>query len=128
MGHDDILPAVAEQLSLEYRNGILTVSYVGALESVDEAQRMQTAIEAACNEHGTRYLLFDNRTTTAPTEDVRDSMFKWAIGWCGRGALVLDSELAAVRMNMNALAAGGRLRAFPSVAEAELWLRKGMPK
>ena len=119
---------VAEELRLDYRNGILTVGYVGQLQSVDEARSMQTAIEAACEEHSTRYVIFDNRSTVAPNEEIRGSMFRWALGWCTRGALVLHSELAAIRMNMDVLAAGGRLRAFGAVAEAEQWLRKGMPK
>ena len=101
----------------------LVVVQEGALKSVTEAEALQERVESQCQAAGCRRIVFDNRKTTAHTDDVRTAMFEWASTTFDRVALLLESEMMGVRANMEALSRGAKLRAFHDLAEAVAWLR-----
>ncbi len=93
----------------------------GRLADLGEARALQRLIEQACVQHGTRRVLFDNRDTDAPDDAVRDAMFAWAVT-LERVAILLRSELKAVRANMDAVSRRAHVRAFVDEAVAISWL------
>mgnify|MGYP001222473995 CR=1 FL=1 len=102
------------------------VIQVGLLETVDAALALQRAVEARVQATGIDLAVFDNRKTDPVAAEVREAMFSWVTRKSGpfhRAALLLDSDLAAVRVNMDALARRAKLRAFASGPEAVDWLR-----
>jgi hypothetical protein len=110
-----------ETTTVEPQRGWLRVVQHGRLADLGEARALQQRVEAACARHGCRRLLFDNRDTEAPDDPVRDSMFAWAIT-LERVAILLRSELKAVRANMDAVSRRAHVRAFVDEAVAAAWL------
>lgn len=108
--------------TIDARDGWLMVVQTGRLADVEAARALQVRVERACNAHGTRRVLFDNRDTDAPDDAVRDAMFEWAVSELDRAALLLRSDLKRVRTNMDALSRRGRVRAFVDEREAVAWL------
>lgn len=93
----------------------------GKLQTMAEVLAEQRAISQACAVRGDRRVLFDNRNTQAPSEALRNAMFEWASTF-ERSALLLESEMAAVRTNMWALSKRAPVRAFHEERAALLWL------
>ncbi|MBK6916718.1 MAG: hypothetical protein IPH07_04905 [Deltaproteobacteria bacterium] len=93
------------------------------------AARFVAAIETALADCGARKLVFDNRETTATEAAVREHIIAWVRAISERCvvAVVLRSEMLAVRLNMEALAHRARTRAFGDQAEALAWLAKHSP-
>lgn len=106
---------------IELRKGYVLVVMYGRLESLAQALREQREVARVCASRGDRRVLFDNRHTEAPAEDVRNAMFEWA-GTFERSAILLQSEMGAVRANMWAVAHKLDVRAFASEEAAERWL------
>lgn len=85
---------------------------------------MQAALELAAARYRLWRVLFDNRDLETPGEEVRNFMISW-LDQAGRfdaQALVLKSEMIAVRTTMDALAKRVPRRGFCSIEEAEAWL------
>lgn len=97
----------------------------GLLETVEDALELQRTVEARVKATGIDLAVFDNRETEPVPPQVRETMFAWASkgGPFHRVALLLTSDLAAVRVNMDALARQVKLRAFGNADEAVDWLR-----
>ncbi|HWB79437.1 MAG TPA: hypothetical protein VG755_30955 [Nannocystaceae bacterium] len=108
--------------TIEARDGWLLVVQHGRLGDLDEARALQAKVLHACDARGSRRVLFDNRDTEPPADDVRDAMFEWAVTELERAALLLRSDLKRVRANMDALSRRGRVRAFVVEHEAIAWL------
>ena len=108
--------------TIEARDGWLLVVQRGRLGDLDEARALQQRVEHACGVHGSKRVLFDNRETEPPADDVRAAMFEWAVTELDRAALLLRSDLKRVRANMDALSRRGRVRAFVVENEAIAWL------
>ena len=112
--------------SIDERGDHMWVSQSGLLETVEAALELQRAVEARVKATGIDLIVFDNRQTDPVTPEVRESMFSWATQKTGpfhRVALLLQSDLSAVRVNMDALGRKAKLRAFASSIEAVDWLR-----
>jgi hypothetical protein len=108
--------------AIETREGWLLVVQHGRLPDVAAARALQQRVEQACDAQGSRRVLFDNRDTEPPDDEVRDAMFEWAVNELERVALLLRSDLKRVRANMDALSRRGRVRAFVDEREATAWL------
>lgn len=106
---------------IELREGYVRVVMFGRLESMSEVLAEQRAVTQACAARHDRRVLFDNRHTLAPDEALRDAMFDWAATF-ERAALLLESEMVAVRANMWAVARKATVRAFHEEKTAALWL------
>jgi hypothetical protein len=113
----------ASSCTLEPRPGYLLVVQHGCLESLDVARDLQLRVERACAKQGAdRRVLFDNRDTDEPAQEIRESMFAWAVASFERVALLLRSDLKAVRTNMDALSRRAHVRGFVEENEATVWL------
>lgn len=106
---------------IELRDGYVFVAMFGRLESMVEVIAEQRSIARACAKRGDRRVLFDNRATLAPSEALRNAMFEWAASF-ERSALLLESEMAAVRTNMWAVSKRASVRAFHDEQLAIQWL------
>lgn len=115
---------VRRPTTIELQEGYVLVAMFGRLESLEAATKEQKTIERACVPRADRRMLFDNRGTDAPDEAIRRAMFDWAAARFDRVALLLDSEIAAVRTNMSALSQRASLRAFHDEADAIRWLTR----
>jgi hypothetical protein len=121
------VPEVPEhRIELGVGGEFVLVWQKGRIESVAQARAFQARIEAAVAQAGVRKALFDNRETDVPSDDVRDCMFGWVTtpGRFTAVALLLTSEMLAVRVNMSALSLRVKMRAFDSRAKAEEWLAR----
>lgn len=112
------------QYRLEVFADTLLVWQSGAPASMLELQEFQQEIDRVRVESDIHRALFDNRQTTTPIDEIRDAMLAWV---CEPGrfdalAVVLQSEMLVVRLNMDALAQRVRMRAFDSIAAAQMWL------
>jgi hypothetical protein len=91
---------------------------------------LQNELDEASIQHGMRCVILDTRQLTPPGETVRNFM----IGWLDRHprldiqALVMHSELIAVRASMDALAKGIARRGFRTIGQAEVWITTRMNK
>ena len=112
------------QFRLTHDRGILVIEHSGSLASMEDVARVQRAVAAQCRKLKTRKVAFDNRRTEPSLPEIEDAMRSWVLAPTGfdKVAIVLDSELRAIRFNMSAIAAGKRHRAFPSLNEAMVWL------
>lgn len=117
--HEYRLTAVDDRLEIWQRGA----------PDLDGAARFVAAIEMALTDTGARKLLFDNRATTPTAADVREHIIAWVRAVSERCvvAVVLRSEMLAVRLNMEALAHRARTRAFGDEADALAWLAKQSP-
>ena len=103
--------------------GYLIVRQQGALESLQAAQAMQLSVDRVRKGRGVQRILFDNRETLPAPEEVRSAMWTWIRSSdLERVALLLASEMAVIRANMDALAVRTRLRAFAQETTAVAWL------
>lgn len=111
------------------QTGILIVRQEGVLSDASEAHRMQSAIELSRTRHRPCGILFDNRKTGASPEAVRKQMWEWVMSaGFERVALLLKSEMAVIRANMDALSKRTSLRAFSEEDEAVAWLKPRGPQ
>lgn len=117
--HEYRLTAVEDRLEIWQRGA----------PDLDGAARFVAAIEVAIADSGARKLLFDNRETTSTAADVREHIIAWVrtVSEQCVVAVLLRSEMLAVRLNMEALAHRARTRAFGDVAEALAWLARQSP-
>jgi hypothetical protein len=112
------------------REGLLEIVQSGAPADLPSARAFLDAVDRACDDAGITRLLFDNRATTSPPEDVRAAIIEWVRARTRGGsgacviAVVLESEMLAVRLNMEAVANKSRHRAFGSIDEARAWLAR----
>jgi hypothetical protein len=114
---------LAHAFTVENRGDHLWIAQEGALEDLAQAERMQREIEAHAERTACQLVLFDNRNTDVVSNEIRRSMFDWVTTQFDRAALLLQSDLAVVRANMDSLARGAKLRAFDNALEAVDWLR-----
>lgn len=104
--------------------GFLIVRQEGVLADASEARRMQSAIELTKTKHRSSGILFDNRKTGVPPDEVRRLMWAWVMSaGFERVALLLESEMAVIRANMDALSKRTALRAFSREEDAVAWLK-----
>lgn len=115
-------PVADASATISTHDGWLLVVQRGRLGDLDEARALQAKVERACDAHGSKRVLFDNRETEPPDDEVRAAMFEWAMTQLERVALLLRSDLKRVRANMDALSRRGRVRAFVVEREAIAWL------
>lgn len=108
---------------IEARSGYLLVWQSGC-PSVQDLAAMQSALELAAARYRIWRVLFDNRYLDNPGEEVRNFMINWLdhVGRFDAQALVLKSDMIAVRTTMDALAKRVPRRGFSSIEEAEAWL------
>ena len=120
-------PSPKSQFTIEARGNHLLVEQSGCLQSKLEATALQDAVLAACRAHRVRRVIFDNRQSLVPPEEVRDLMWRWVgdPAHLERVALVLESTMASVRANMTAVSHGVRLRSFTTVDDARAWIKEG---
>lgn len=112
-------------LHLTVDRACLIVRQTGRLPSLTEARRVQKWIGAECIRHRITRLVIDNRQTEAPETHVRDDMRKWVQSAEFEAiAMVLNSELLRVGVNMDALQAARRMRAFRHLNEALHWAER----
>jgi len=109
---------------VEVAGELLVVWQRGAPDSLAQLGAFQDAVERVRTQTSVRRALFDNRETTSPGDELREAMVAWV---CEAGrfdavAVVLQSEMLAVRLNMDAIAHRARMRAFDSVPAAQKWL------
>jgi hypothetical protein len=116
---------LAHRYSIEVRGDHVWVHQEGALATVADARAMQAEIAAASAKTGADIVVFDNRATTEHAEDVREAMFEFVSKHSPfrKVALLLESELLAVRVNMTALSRHAMVRAFGTAEDALAWLR-----
>ena len=112
---------------VEAEGEYVLVRCVGRMASAAEAQEMQRKIEQALERTNLRTVIVDNRETSAPVDEARESMWTWCreCAALDRLALLLENEMARVRANMTAVSGGARVRAFASVEDAAVWLLRG---
>jgi hypothetical protein len=99
------------------------VDFREPLTSADDAATLHLALEQAFAAHGMRRVLFDASRAGGGDEVVRDTMWTW-IESTGLEAIavIVDAELARVRLNMTALSKRLPLRAFIREVDAIAWL------
>lgn len=113
------------EFDISPREGYIWVVQRGRLDCIPSARGLHEQVEAALRKTRCRRAVFDNRLTQAPPPNVRDVMFDWASGASfERVALLLESELVAVRASMEALSLGRRLKAFDDAQAAVRWLMR----
>lgn len=108
---------------IEARAGYLLVSQTGC-PSIKDMVAMQAALELTAARYRIWRVLFDNRDLETPPEEVRNFMISWLdhARHFEAQALVLNSNMIAVRTTMDALAKRVPRRGFSSIEEAEAWL------
>lgn len=108
---------------IEARSGYLLVWQKGC-PSIQDLAGMQAALELAAARYRIWRVLFDNRDLDSTSEEVRNFMINW-LDQAGRfdaQALLLKSDMIAVRTTMDALAKRVPRRGFCSIEDAEAWL------
>lgn len=112
-------------LYLTVDGNCLVVRQTGRLPNLSEARRVQKWVAEECARHGLCRLVIDNRQTEAPDPHVRDDMRQWIQnGTYQAVGFVLESDLLRVGVNMDALQAGRRVRAFSDVSQALRWAER----
>lgn len=108
---------------IETATAYVRVKMLRRIADVEEADRLQSDIERATRSAGLTAVMFDYRGVVGHDESVRSAMWEWA-AVCGLQALALlvDSELSRVRMNMTALSKRVPIRAFLTEDDAMAWL------
>lgn len=108
---------------IEERSGYLLVSQYGC-PTIPDLAAMQSALELAAARYHIWRLLFDNRDLETPPEEVREFMISWLdrASHYEAQAIVLNSNMIAVRTTMDALAKRVPRRGFSSIKDAEAWL------
>jgi hypothetical protein len=115
---------VAQDVALiEVSKGFVRVKMLRRIADVAEAETLQRQIASTAGTADVSSVLFDYRGVVGHDESVRNSMWEWASA-CGMNAMALlvDSELSRVRMNMTAVSKRVPIRAFLSEHEALAWL------
>jgi hypothetical protein len=109
---------------VEVAGDTLLVWQSGAPATLEQAQQFQQEIERVRVASSVRRALFDNRQTARTPDAIRDAMLAWVSDpeRFDAIAVVLRSEMLAVRLNMDAIATRVRMRAFDSVPAAQKWL------
>lgn len=99
------------------------VDFSQPLTSVGDAETLHAELERSFAAHGMRRVLFDYSKAGGGDESVRDAMWAW-IGSAGieAVAVIVEGELARVRLNMTALSKRLPLRAFVREVDAIAWL------
>ena len=108
---------------IEARSGYLLVWQNGN-PTIPDLAAMQSALELAAARYHLWRVLFDNRELETPAEEVREFMISWLdrASHFDAQAIVLNSNMIAVRTTMDALAKRVPRRGFASIKEAEAWL------
>ncbi|KIG16956.1 hypothetical protein DB30_03940 [Enhygromyxa salina] len=94
------------------------------------ARQILATVDEALRKSGHRAVLFDTRDMEAPSESV-NAILRW---WVDAGrlhdkvALLVKSDLKRIASNMRALSVGVKMRSFHELQEAEVWLRKPLPR
>jgi hypothetical protein len=110
---------------IELKSGYLLVSQSGC-PSVEEVLPLQADLAQAAAQHSVKRVLFDTRELTYPGEQVRNCMIHWLDNSAvfDVQAIVMNSDLMAVRTSMDGLAKGISRRGFRTIGQAETWLTK----
>lgn len=105
-----------------WRGGVLVVERSGELGTVEDAIAVQETIETTAQRTGARKLVLDNRRTDPSSAPAVALMRQWLrMADFDAVALVLESELLRVSVNMDSVGHGRRIRAFGSVEDAVGW-------
>lgn len=99
---------------------IVRARFVRVVADLADADAVAAALDAARGPG--RKLLLDYRGVSGHAEEVRDAMWQWAKDGDLILAMVVDAELARVRINMLALSHRLRVRAFLDERDAMVWL------
>ncbi len=99
------------------------VDFVKPVDRVDQAEAIHADVDRSMASHEVCRVLFDYRGLGSELDTIRDAMWPWAertqleaVG------VIVDGELARVRLNMTALSKRVPLRAFDREADAVTWL------
>ena len=99
------------------------VVLVSPVDRVDQAEAIHADVDRSMASNHVFRVMFDYRRLGAELDTIRDALWQWAqrtqleaIG------VVVDGELARVRLNMMALSKRVPLRAFVREADAVAWL------
>ena len=110
---------------IEMRPAYLLVRQSGTLSHRRQVLEFQRAVESSAVSSDRDRVLFDNRETLPPAEELRKLMFDWATkSRFERVALVVSADLKVIRANMDSIGRARRLRAFSDVESASRWLRR----
>ena len=101
----------------------IRVRFSRPLASLEEAQALQEELERRVPAAGVGRVLFDHRGIEPHPDAIAIAMLQWARDSQLAGtSVVVDTELARVRINMTALAQRVAMRAFVSEVDAIRWL------
>lgn len=104
------------------RGRVLVAERTGGLATMEDAIAVQETIEGMAQRFGARKLVLDNRRTDPSSAAAVTVMRKWLrAADFDAVALVLESELLRVSVNMDSVGTGRRIRAFGTVDDAVEW-------
>ena len=117
----------ARNWTLEDRGDYLYVHLMGTLATAAAVRRYQLDIERAMSPGIGRKVIFDNRDATPSPEELRAGMWTWLSTTPAIGRAAVVAHTARIQRRVRQTAEDNRLRvaSFPSVEEAEAWLRGG---
>lgn len=109
--------------SITARPLYVRVDFVSPVDRVEQADAIHADVDRSMASNDVFRVMFDYRGLGTELDTIRDAMWRWAehtqleaIG------VVVDGELARVRLNMTALSKRVPLRAFVREADAVTWL------
>ncbi len=120
----DVRTALQGDVKVELASDHVRVWHGRSARDVDEVEAVIACIDAALADAGTRCLLMDSRDSDRTPAEVQARLWTWLEqSGLERVATLIQNELLGVRVRMQGLTKGVKLRAFTSEAEALAWLR-----
>ncbi|MEM9694489.1 MAG: hypothetical protein AAGA56_18190 [Myxococcota bacterium] len=107
---------------VDARRGYVFVWQRGRALRVEDVEPLQRDVEEALNEGNTRCVMFDNRETLPPPEDVRASMWGWLTEHIRRAAMLQKEVKNMKRAERTGERNRVAIRAFQEEEEGEAWL------
>ncbi len=119
-------PPCPHQFSFRTQADLLIVEQKGAPADIEEVRHFQQSVQREMSRLRTGHVLFDNRETSAVSVEVSEALNEWVqdAELFKRVALLLNSELMVVSINMGALAKRIAVRAFDDQQSAVLWVSR----
>ncbi len=112
-------------VSYDVDDGVLVVRQRGVCEDIEACELFRADVEARLAALPRALVLFDNTRTNPPAEEVRNHLHDWLMSSlpCEAAALLFESDLMAVSINMAAMGRKRKVKAFGDEAAALTWLR-----
>ena len=114
----------AHHYSVSVQQRVLVVNQLGLLSDLAQLRSLQRSVEQASARLKIRLVVFDNRDTDPPSDEIEREMRTWAFspGRFDRVAVVLSLEPRLLRVTMEGIAQNRRFRAFRALQAAVTWL------